>query len=247
MSLPPTNLLPGLLHEDANIPGFARAQTPGYQRLVLALGVLGFLGMALLVLPFLQVHYVLLRLLGRESGPALTLALILAWGTAWIFLFLWQDRIAVLGNERLKKTLLAKAQAILPSVAKTVGATREIPHYFVDIRLDRVGLSGQKNRAKKKKTRYSDIGLVYLFPDRLVFIGDVWQLTVPRTLLTNTESNTEPRWEPVLPGLTAAWFALPFADASGTLHFLARDEITAISQSYERGQVLRKNLTEWLR
>jgi hypothetical protein len=223
MSLPeisPKPELSSLLYEDATIPGFPKAQTTGYQLGVFTLSVLGFVLTVLLLLPFLQVHYILwrvvLRLAGNDGGPSFLLCVALAWATAAIFFFFWQDHLAVLGNAKLKKILQSKADAILPS-------GKAVLHFFVSIRLG-------------KRT---DLGLLYLYPDRLIFIGDVWQVTIPKSLFL-----TAPRWEPTLPGITASWIALSL-DNSKKLRLLPRENITAISQSYEHGAALYEALVAW--
>jgi hypothetical protein len=212
----------GLMYEDATIEGFSRAQTTGHHFCISSLRVVGFFAMLLLILPAVQVHYVLWRvlwrLLGHEGGPSLSVAMALGWASAVMFFFLWQDRVGVLGNARLREKLLAKSQAVLPSGAN-------VPHYFVEMRLN----------------KKSDLGILYLYPDRIVFVGDVWQVTLPKGLLPNTP----PRWEPVLPGITAAWLKLRLANNTGTLRLLARDNITALSQTYEHGAALRESLANW--
>jgi hypothetical protein len=223
MSTPaPTPELSSLLYEDATIPGFPKAQTSRYQGTVLALTILGFVLTTLLLLPFLQVHYtiwrVVLRLMGHDGGPSFLICVALAWASAAIFFFFWQDHLAIFGNAKLKKTLQNKADAILPS-------GKDVPHFFVSIRL----------------SKRTDLGILYLYPDRLIFVGDVWQVTIPKNLI----QNNPPRWEPTLPGITAAWLAFPLHNTKKPLALLARDEITTISQTYEHGKALRDALIMW--
>jgi hypothetical protein len=221
IEISPKPELSSLLYEDATIPGFPKAQTTGYQWGVFTLSVLGFILTALLLLPFLQVHYVLwrilLRLMGHDGGPSFLVAVALAWASAAIFFFFWQDHLAVFGNAKLKKILQDKASAILPS-------GKDVPHFFVSIRL----------------SKRTDLGILYLYPDRLIFIGDVWQVTIPKNLF-----HSPPCREPTLPGITASWLALPIHNVKTPLRLLARDQITAISQSYEHGAALREALAQW--
>jgi len=97
-------------------------------------------------------------------------------------------------------------------------------------------------RATIKRPRLGpDVGCLLFFPDRLVFLGDVQQVTLPRDQIIGEIALRRSRF-----GLTGTWVGLGLAPPWGRLYLLARDDTVTLSGTDSGARRLADALTRWL-
>ncbi len=144
--------------------------------------------------------------------------------------YLIQDRIALLGGARARRVLREKAHGILGAGLPQTG-------HFVQLHS-----AGAWRRAGHPDV--DDIGWLFLDPERLLFVGDVQQVTMPRALVAGVRRG--PDLSSV--GLGGPWvdLTLRFPDgAGGRLRLLSRDA-DRLSATGDSARTLGRALNAWL-
>lgn len=217
------------------VPGIPRVYDMGWHGKTFLATTSILLGGALAAWLFSYTFWAILegvcRALGWERGHSLTLQLFLqlsqqeAAATAaegWpldagILLgliaaagctYLGFDRLASLGNARAEHVLLEKAQKVL-------GENLPVERHFVELR-----------RTEKSLNLPTDIGWLFYYPDRLVFVGDEIRVIVPRSQVSG-----KPVSEKMMGGLSGACVVLPLASPYGSIRILPRQGVHRASDA----------------
>ena len=137
--------------------------------------------------------------------------------------YLGFDRLASLGNSRAEQVLLEKA-------GKVLGANLPTARHFVELR-----------RAGKRLPLPTDIGWLFYYPDRLVFIGDEIQVIIPRIQVQGV-----PVAEKMMGGLSGACVVLKLVSPDASLHILPRQGVHRASDASELIPDLLDTMRQWV-
>jgi hypothetical protein len=138
-------------------------------------------------------------------------------------IYLGFDRLASLGNARAEQVLLQKAE-------KSLGANLPFLRHFVELR-----------RTDKALNLPTDIGWLFYYPDRLVFVGDEIRVIIPRTQVAGT-----PVTEKMMGGLSGACVVLKLVPPYGSVLILPRLGVHRASDASELAPELLDTVRKWV-
>jgi hypothetical protein len=163
------------------------------------------------------------NLLGSAEGWPLDMAILLGFLATAASLYLAFDHLALLGNGRARRKIRRKVGRLMPEAPED--------RFFVEVRA-----------TIKRPHLGPDVGCLLCFPDRLVFVGDVQKVTLPRDQITGEVALRRSRF-----GLTGTWVVLGLAPPWGRLYLLARDDSATLSGTDGGAHRLAAALTRWMR
>jgi hypothetical protein len=233
---------------------FRQAFGNGYHFRVSLLSGVGFLVGILALWVFGYVFWVFLESLalamGWERGNSLLLALsnrlggigsLLLYGSGWPLdlgaalgllatwaaIYLYFDRLALHGNRRAREVLMHKAEVLLRPSLGNLPESRS----FVEVRRTTVELPLPP-----------DIGWLFFAPDALIFVGDEFQATFPRSQVRGNPGILRS-----FAGLGSNWVEVELEAPQGWLRFLPREDSVRLSDTAANVGPLYDTLTTWLK
>ena len=205
----------------SEVAGAARGIGAGLQFFQILLSVLA-LGVALLLLPlfgftFFYAASLLNLARGGRGDVSATIPLLLATFASWSVVYLAHDSVGATFNARAERKTLDRAILLR-------GDRLPAERHFVELRLPDA----------------SDLGWIFVEENRLHFIGDLVQVSIPRGALRPTVKRAS-----ALGGLLSA-FVLVKLSGRGWLRLLPREDIRHLSDARKLAPKLAERLTRWL-
>ena len=204
----------------SEVAGAARGIGTGIQLFQILVG-LGALALALILLPlfgftFYYLGSFLSHWRGGRGEISPLVPLLLATVASWSIVYLAHDSIGAAFNARAERKILDRASLILDALPKE--------RHFVELRLPQV----------------SDIGWLFVEANRLRFVGDLVQVSIPRGALKPLVKRTNS-----LGGLLSAFVLIKLVER-GWLRVLPREGISHLSDSRKLAPEFAERLRAWV-
>ena len=154
---------------------------------------------------------------GARGDLSATIPLALGALASWSVVYLVHDWVGALFNGRAERKTLDRALLLM-------GEALPVERYFVELRVPGA----------------TDIGWLFVEAERLRFVGEMVQVSIPRNALKPVVKRTNP-----LRGLLSAYVLVKLSER-GWLRLLPRDNIRHLSDSRTLAPGLAERLTRWL-
>lgn len=205
----------------SEVAGAARGIGAGLQLFQILLSILA-LALALLLLPvFGFTFYYFASFLnltrGGQGNVDPLIPLLLATLASWSVVYLAHDSVGALFNSRAERKTLDRAILLL-------GDRLPTEKRFVELRAPGA----------------TDLGWLFFEADRLRFVGELVQVSIPRGALKPIVKRANP-----LGGLLSAFVLVKLADR-GWLRILPREGLSHLSDSRKLAPALAERLERWL-